>query len=249
MYMRPILSVLLLLIIFSFNTKTKEYSHIRIVAAEHHLLQYNDNGSAKGPTVEITKDLLKAINVEAKIDFMPWPRAYDIALKNKNTVVLSMIRTPEREKYFHWIGIVSELSRVFISLKNKPENLITDVNQAKSKLIAVTRNSNSYNELIDKGFTEKENIYVVASPEVAFKLLLNGKVDLVYHDPNSVLKFISKTASTQQINFNPIISADRRASYIAININSNKNLVKKLKSAMKEYQKTEQYRYYLQKRG
>jgi len=233
-----------------FNINAQEYENITVVAEEHYLLQYSENGEGKGPTAEILKALFKELKISVAINFMPWPRAYDMAYNNKNTIVLSLIRTPEREKYFHWIGIVSELSRVFISLNSKPDNLITDISQAKDKLIAVTRDSNSFHELIKLGFNENKNLYIVSNNDSAFKLLLNGKVDLVYHDPNTVLEFIAKSKNkNQQINFTPIISADRRASYIAININSDKALVSNLKAAMAKYQQTEQYRYYLQKSG
>jgi len=238
-----------ILSILAFQAKGEDDRLLRIVAAEHQLLQYNDNGVARGPTAEITKALLKELSLTTKIEFMPWPRAFDLTSKRANTLILSMIRTPERENNFHWIGIVSELSRVFISLESRPENLITKDSDIKNKVIGVTRNSNSYHELVAKGL--KDNLYIVTEPETAFKLLIGGKVDLVYHDPNAIRKYIELKNNEKPVKviYNPVVSANRRASYLALNIDTDEELVKSFKAAMEKYQNTKEYLYLLMKKG
>ncbi len=223
---------------------------IRVVATEHQLLHYEFEGKIKGPTAEIIMSVLKQAKLSAKIEFMPWPRAFNTTLKNPNTIILSMIRTPERENKFHWLGIVSKLARVFISIKNNVGLDVTTAQEAKNKLVAVTRNSNSYHELKAKGFSENKNLYVVSSSKEAFKLLTAGKVDLVYNDPNAVNEYlVTNNIDQQNLKFNTIAPKDRRDSYIAININSNPAIVNKLKSAMKTFQQTDRYLYLLESKG
>lgn len=242
--------IFILLTFFSVDIAAIEKNKLRVVANEHPLLQYEKNGKAQGPTVEILQSVLKQTDLDATVEFMPWPRAFNIATKNPNTIILSIIRTPEREDKFHWLGVVSKLARVFISLEeNQSAREITDID-AKEKLIAVTRNSNSYHELKKKGFSENKNLYIVASDSEAFKLLISGKVDLVYNDPNAVEEYLeSKNINQHQLQFNTIVPANRRDSYIAININSNIKIVETLKQSMKAFQKTDQYQYLLNKKG
>jgi ABC-type amino acid transport substrate-binding protein len=245
--------IILLLILFIFSclrVQANSEIELRIVATEHQLLHYEREGKAKGPTAEIVNSILDRAKLSADIEFMPWSRAYSTAEKRPNTIVLSMVRTSERENKFHWLGVVSKLARVFISLKpNGYLDVITD-QQAKNKLIAVTRNSNSYNELKAKGFSENKNLYIVASIQEAFKLLNKGRVDLVFNDPSSVKQYLlTQNMNQQQVKFNAIVAKDRRNSYIAININSDSELVNKLKLAMKEYQQTDRYLYLLNKEG
>jgi len=233
----------------------KQDVEFRIVAAEHSLLQYPVNGRPVGPTVDILKGLLYEANLiednsSPDVDFMPWPRAYEVAVSTPNTIILSIIRMPEREEKFHWIGVTSELSRVFISLKDKPENLVSSDEQAKEKLVAVTRKSNSFNELIAKGFEENKNLYIVPWADDAFKLLVNGRVDLVYNDPNAVQSYIAMSENRHvEVTYNPVVSKNRRASYIAISKNSDKTLVNILKKAMENFTKTSAYRHLLTKKG
>jgi len=244
-----LLFLILILVLFSFQTKATPETTLRIVANEHPLLQYEKEGKIKGPSALILKSMLNKANISANVEFMPWPRAYDIAEKRPNTIILSMIRTPEREEKFHWLGIVSKLARVFISLKGNADSNIISESYAKNKLVAVTRNSNSYNELIARGFSESKNLYVVASAHDAFKLLISGRVDLVYNDPNAVREYLLSENIKQQIHFSTISPVNRRDSYIAMNINSNNDLVEKLKLAMSEFQKTKRYIYLLNKKG
>lgn len=97
-----------------------------IVATQSPLLQYGDNGEDKGSTVEILQAILSASKLAASVNFMPWARAYDIAKSKPNTLILSIIRTPEREQQFHWLIKVSNLARVFTSLAVKPENHVSN---------------------------------------------------------------------------------------------------------------------------
>jgi len=233
---------LLFVIMLHHGVQAQQFTIPRIVATEHNLLQYKENNQLKGSTIEILNNLLEGMNIKTEVEFMPWARAYNIAENTANTIILSMVRTPEREHKFYWIGKVSQLVRVFISLKSTSKNYVTNNQQALKNVVAVTRNSNSHKELLHRGFIEGKNLYIVSSPKRAFKLLLNKKVDLIYSDPNVIQDYInSETNSTAEIVFAPITLVDQRDSYIAINKNSDANLVKKLITNMAKFSKTTRY--------
>jgi len=59
------------------------------------------------PLLGILNAILAEAQLEANVAFMPWARAFSIAESNPNTIILSMIRTPEREDNFYWIIKVS----------------------------------------------------------------------------------------------------------------------------------------------
>ena len=234
-------------ILFSSFTDSKEFDLV-VVASENHLLQYQENGINKGSTIEILEAVLKESGLTAEIKFMPWARALSITKNNTNTLVLSMIRTAEREKQFYWLGKVSELTRVFIYVLENPENKVINDQQAKSKVVAVIRNSSNYKELITKGFSEDKNLYLVATIEEMLNLFIKGKVDLIYTDPNLIKAYLKDISqSTIQIGHQKIKPQHQRVSYIAANKNTDKSLLKRLQAAMDKFQKTEQYLYLLHK--
>lgn len=215
------------------------------VAAEHKLLQYIENGELKGPSAEIFKLLLQQSQLKAPLEFFPWSRAYQTALQRKNTLILSMVKTEERSKNFHWLIKVSELVRAFISLKNKVNKPIRFISEVKTRTIAVLRNSYSHQSLLKMGF--KDNLYEVASIDEGVTLFLAGKVDLIYTDPNVLVNhFTKRNLYADNIISVHILPQTRRESYIAANINTEPFIVEKLKQAAYLLKSTKEYRYYLE---
>jgi polar amino acid transport system substrate-binding protein len=173
---------------------------------------------------------------------MPWVRAYSIAKNTPNTLILSMIKTPERDQLFDWIIKVSDLSRVFISLASKPENYVDELQQVRQKLTAVVLGSASYNELISQGFSENKNLYIVTDAQVMVKLLVNGRIDLVYEDPVNIQNILNNHGQTDlAICYKAIATENQRSSYIAMNKASNPQIVSRLKQAARKFETTDEY--------
>lgn len=238
-------ALIFLLCVSAFNSAFgKESSEVNLlaVANDNCLLQYYENGENKGPSIEILKAILKEAQLEAKVEFMPWARAFAIASNNPNTLILSMIKTPEREANFHWLIKVSNLKRVFISLTSKPENYVQNIQQAKQKLIAIVKGSAGYKELTSQGFSEQKNLYVVPDAELLITLLENGRVDLVYGDPLNVQSILNKRGKSHvAISYKEIAAENERSSYIAINKTTDIKIVNHLQQAARKFEKTTEY--------
>ena len=216
------------------------------VTTEHRLLQYSENDKLKGPSAEIFKLLLEKSQLHAPVEFFPWSRAYKTALERKNTLIFSMVRTQEREDKFHWLVKVSELVRGFISLKSRPENYIRNIDDAKTKVIAVLRNSYGFDSLIKLGFEKNKQLYEVTSIKDGITLFLSGKVDLFYTDLNVVKNHLaSQNKNSDDIVSIHILPQTRRDSYIAANIDTNSKILANLKDAANELISDPDYQYHL----
>lgn len=215
---------------------------LQVVAAESQLLQYPVEGKAHGPSADILRLLLDQANLDSKIEFMPWSRAFKTALTEPNTLVMTIIRTPEREDKFYWIAKVSDTVRSFISRKDNGDNTVATLTEAKQKITAVVRGSSSHHYLLDKGFSDTENLYLVSDMETAIKLFLNKKIAFVFTDPDI---FISYYAA-KNLNSNDFVSYSnieetRKEGYIALSKPSDPNILKKLVAAKKVIEKTQKY--------
>ena len=233
--------LLISLLIHSFAKEGAE-ANLLVVAYEHHLLQYPKNGENKGPTVEILNALLKEAQLQADVSFMPWARAFSQAKNTPNTLILSIVRTPEREAHFHWLIKVSQVTFEFIGLASKPENYVKNIEQAKKKSIAVVRNSITHNDLISHGFSEKHNLYTVSSDEKMMSLFIHGRVDLIYADPLSIYHYLSIYNNDEiEIQYSKIFLKNKRTSYIAINKDTDPATVKRLQQAADKVAETPEY--------
>jgi polar amino acid transport system substrate-binding protein len=233
---------LVLLILFSINSYSKNKADFLVVASENHVLQYQENGINKGPTIGILSAVLKEGQLTADVRFMPWARALEIAKTTPNVLILSIIRTTEREPQFHWVGVVSELARVFINLADKPENKVFTDQQAKHKVIGVIRGSAAYSDLISRGFIDGENLYLMSGMHQLFNLFSNGRVDLIYADPNSIENYLASHAKNHiKIDYQKIELKHQRVSYIAASKGTDAELLMRLKAAMEKFQQTSLY--------
>lgn len=233
--------------LLSFTVYSKA-TDLLVVGAEHKMLQYQENGTHKGTTINMLSEIMLASHLSYNIELMPWARAFNIAENRSNTLILSMIRTAEREQNFHWLLKVSESVRTFISLKNKPENKVSSEVQAKKKTIAVVRGSHADIELKTKGFSTEKNIYLVSSHKQMISLFAAGKVDLVYSDPDIVQAYLKNhNSKLLLIDFSPIKPDQRRDSYIATNKHIDAKLLQRIRIAVEKFQRTEKYKALLNK--
>ena len=67
----------------------------------------DSNGKLTGITTEVVRAVLKQINITTKINIVPWARAIYYGDNEPNTLLFSMIRTPERENKYVWIGSIN----------------------------------------------------------------------------------------------------------------------------------------------
>lgn len=103
--MRLILSVVFL--ILSFAGQADDPVPSRILTSEKMPFNYVENEQISGLTIDLVT-LLFEQQLPKDIELMPWPRAYATALEQKNVLIFTMGRTPEREAAgFRYIGPVS----------------------------------------------------------------------------------------------------------------------------------------------
>jgi polar amino acid transport system substrate-binding protein len=59
---------------------------------------YGDNGVITGYTTEIVESLLVMTGIKGKKELMSWSTAYDIALKNSDVLIYSVVRNADRNQ-------------------------------------------------------------------------------------------------------------------------------------------------------
>lgn len=191
------------------------------------LIESNDvSGTA---TIKV-KQLLESASLSYQIEVVPWARAYNIVRTTPNTLIYSMNRSPERELNFHWITTVAEIGNCFISLTNNKLN-ITQLEDAKNYLTAVVRDGYAYEYLNKNGFIADQNMYVVATLEQQISLLLNGKVDFLYTDIQSVQYHLSQHKLDPALVTLKYTQADWTHNlYLAANIDTDPKILQQLKN-------------------
>lgn len=154
------------------KTGSASLTELQIVSPVRPPYVSDRNGIISGPATELMKELAKAAGIAPTIRILPFQRAV-MALDRGNTLYPALLRTPEREQKYVWIGEVFADRAVVLSLGDKPA--IPDLDAARElPAITVMRGSELQRLL---GSFALENFEANASEIDNARLLRNRRVD------------------------------------------------------------------------
>jgi len=149
--------------------------------------ELNKNSEVVGFTTEIIKAALAHTSIDYDIKIFPWSRTYAMAKKNKNTCVYLIGRNKEREQLFQWLQPIVSTSDYLIGLKGNNNLVIKTLEDAKKYKVAVLKDDRTHTILLNEGFIENKNLYIVNNTYSLLKLLLlRPEIDLILADTLNV---------------------------------------------------------------
>ncbi|AHL34471.1 amino acid ABC transporter substrate-binding protein [Pseudomonas brassicacearum] len=151
---------------------------LRIVTEELPPYNMTQDGRVTGMSTEVVQAVLKEIGVEASIQSMPWARAYELALNESNVLIYSIVRTPERESLFQWVGSIGGPTKWFMySLADRPIKL-NSLADAHGHQIATVNQDVGEQYLVSKGFRIGEELQSSTKYEHNYRKLKVDHVEL-----------------------------------------------------------------------
>jgi polar amino acid transport system substrate-binding protein len=153
---------------------------LNIVTEEWAPYNYSEDGALKGFSVEIVRAIAQSLNADIDIQLMPSMRAKSSLESNPRTMLVTMLRTPERETKYKWIGPLGESSIHFYKRKGNPLEVSTLADAKKVRSVCSRRGGLTTSKLQAAGFT---NIEAGASDgKAVYRMLIFGRCDLAVSD-------------------------------------------------------------------
>lgn len=132
--------------------------------------------SLGGVAVDVVREIQKMVGDDSRLSVMPWLRAYQKAQTEPNQVLFAIVRIPEREDLFKWVGPIFGEGDYFFKRKSSPLR-ISCLDDAKNvSRIAVRKDGYTHQTLLAKGFN---NLEVGPTYDSSYRKLREGRVDLV----------------------------------------------------------------------
>ncbi len=227
------LTICALLLIFTFHSPADTVStDIRIVSEHLPPFQIGENHELIGGVVglEIQK-LVKSILPASKIEVLPWARAYQIALHRPNTIIFSLVRTPERENKFIWIGKVADVTTELITLKDNELEPITVLSELNHSKIGVKRDDAIAVFLVGKGFEFDKELVEIVNTFSTMQMLEKGRIDVIPAN-QQIIEFYCQNTGCNYSDFKTIYTMKELSEefYLAVSLGSDANLVKQLRA-------------------
>jgi polar amino acid transport system substrate-binding protein len=233
---------LLYFVIGLFSVKTFAEPQLTVVTEILPPMQYVVGGEMVGDATEIVKAVLEKSGLEAEFKILPWARAYKKVLSEKNTLIYSLHRTPQREEQFYWIGPVSQLNVALMTQSDRHDFRIDNIQDAQAYVVGAIRNSSPHQYLLSKGFSEDNNLFLFGTWEEEVNLFAKHKVDFVFGDHISMGQKLAELG--YEPSFMKIILWESQLSkdmYLAANLHTDPLWLKKLSAAMEQVMQSSQY--------
>lgn len=185
-----------------------------------------------GLSTKIVKRVLANSSIPHEIRVVPWARAYEAALKQKNTLIYTLVRTEDREKQFKWVGELhpSDPTHIFgIGVQNHTPTTLAD---AKERMVAAVRHSMSAEALINAGFKVGKNIFLTDDDAAAIRLAEMGRTDFVATSQNTINAYVNRHPFLENTVVRGPNLLDSRL-YLAASNMTDSRIVEKLRAAFK----------------
>ncbi|MEW6991832.1 substrate-binding periplasmic protein [Colwelliaceae bacterium 6441] len=147
----------------------------------------NTKGEVYGLSAEIIQAALTETPYQYKIQIFPWSRAFIMAKETKNTCIFLIARNEQREKHFQWVSSIMPTNDYFIGLADRDDLNIRTIEDAKKYNVAVLKDDRTHHKLLQLGFVENKNLYIINNAYSMLKLLTTRKeIDLILADKINV---------------------------------------------------------------
>ena len=221
------------------NSQGKALS-LRIVT--EHFPPYNYQTSdhkLAGVMNQIVQVLITRLELQQRIEVLPWARAYKIALEEPDVLIYSILKTPARLHRFHWLSSFLSLDINIYALPetiNRQKNQLNDVTQHSIGILRASAHEN----YIRKRFSSHErNVITNTSYRQLYQMHQMKRLDLLVA-PRKLIKYLNKELQTpadkHPLAIFKLPSPYQKKLYIALSKGTSMQTVAKVKQALKAMQ-------------
>ncbi|WP_220811040.1 substrate-binding periplasmic protein [Pseudomonas paralcaligenes] len=149
---------------------------LRLYTEEAPPTSFLRDGEPDGYAVDLVRELSRRTGSDAHIELIPWTRGYYLARHEPDVGLFMVVRTPERESVFQWVGPILQGTTRFYSLKDSGLRIESLEAARRAGTLALPKQWYTYETLERMGFT---NLHGVASPRLMVSMLKHGRVKLI----------------------------------------------------------------------
>ncbi|MFK7088472.1 transporter substrate-binding domain-containing protein [Chromobacterium violaceum] len=142
-------------------------------------LNYLDNGNVKGYSTEVLQLVAREAGFNLTVEVLPWLRAYARARDTAGGLLYTVVRTPEREAQFQWVGPIGSRRIYMYRLGPRGDIRVDAASDLTRYRNGVLTGSATASQLQALGLQSGLNLDLGQSDAVNLKKLLLKRVDLI----------------------------------------------------------------------
>ena len=200
---------------------------IQIVTEEAYPMNYTANGEIVGYATDYLQTVLADSGFQYDIKLVPWNRAYKMALEDKNTLIYSIARTPDREDKFHWLLRIKTVQYYLYGLTTKAQEF-KSLDACTESKIAIVSGDVTHDYLSSLGCGE---LVLAQDYQQLNSLLTRGRVDFIASSALGIKYFTERYDHNADSFYQfKTLKGLATALYYAINIDTDSKVVDNLRA-------------------
>lgn len=240
----------ILIAVFFFLITSSGYSEVnkvRVVYTEWFPYTYEENGEPLGFEIEIFQAVLKTMNMEAVFFKYPWKRCLKNLEEGTSDALVSLLKTPEREKYTYFPDENISISKtVFFTTNEKDIEFQDSYEVFRGYTVGVISGFSYGDEFDNADYLKKDD---VKNAQILIKMILNGRHDLAAENQAVINGYAKRMGVKDRIRFlEPPIHTQRLYAGFS-KAKGLKDLCESFSESLKAFKNSEPYREILRKYG
>lgn len=232
---RPLLSLLLCLLLLS-NPATAAVIHA--VTTEFPPFQ-SEQPAPWGLALGAAQALAARNGDTLNVQFLPWPRAYQMAETTPGLLIFCLGRTPQRETRYGWIGRIASGDARLWRLADRPEVNPATLQQAQRWQLGVTARDMKVDYLLQQGFAYERNLQQSSDDLSNIRKLYAGRIDLLPFSNHLVLAWRTRELGLDPRLLRPVLPLPALSTplYLAFSPGSAPQLSRRYASLFRQLQR------------
>lgn len=158
-----------------------------VTAEDNFPYNFKKNNRIQGLGFDVANTLAQRAGYTLKAEALPWTRALLTARNEPAILIFSIVRIPEREDSYYWIGPIARSEIWFYKLSNRTDISVKNMADVRRYLVGDTASNATLPYLIRNGI----KVDTAPSDISSCRKLKIGRVDLVPLDLRAAVVFSS----------------------------------------------------------
>lgn len=198
---------------------------------------YMDKGKVVGVTADLLRAACERARLSCRIELLPWARASALARLTPNSILFSLVRTPEREASYIWLSaIATEALWVYGRPDSPPVHSIADLNQVRVGAI----NGSASSAILRAAGVAPAAIDLANSSEGNLRKFASHRVDYIVTTDSRLQR--QKALQPLPFKVSKALQVGDAVTYFAMHPQSSAEIVKPLRSALEELRQSKAFK-------
>jgi len=168
---------------------------LKIYAMESPPVSFSDGGHATGLVVEVAREVQRRIGNSDPIGIVPWARASSVAGVEPNVLLLSIVRTAERERTLRFVGPIFQTEMWGYVLRSRVDELKAQDPGWHHLRAGGRRGSIFVSRAREQGYNVTEELN---GTDIAVRMLMARRFDLWFEANEIVLGSFQQAGHRQE---------------------------------------------------